>query len=289
MTEISFPPPRDLPSGHLAARKQHLLSEIAREHGSPWRQRSWRPAVVVALVVLALVIAAVAIGGHSLFGLSNHGTRVHAGSSVRRVLSGQVFVRAGLPFDAQRPDSWTRLASRQGIGIYTARTIKGNHLCYYVSHGRYHGKLVLDGFGCAPYAGQQALPERLSKLYGRKGEREVNAWLRNHPFPSPARPVLSMSMGGGEGEYTYLQPVGLAADGVRSIQMLALLDCRPVVTVPVIDNVFIDANAPNIAESFMVARNAGGKIIWHSAPLDPPGSFVRTPLERKLPRDCGFH
>jgi hypothetical protein len=243
---------------------------------------------VIALALLALAIAAVAIAGSSLFGFSNHGTRVHAGPSVRGVLNDHIFIQAGLPSNAQKPHSFKRLALRQGIGIYTARTIKGNHLCYYAGRS-YRGKLSLNGYGCAPYSGELALPGRFWRLYGQKAGREENAWLRNHPFPSPARPVLIMSLGGGEGEYTYLQPVGLAADGVRSIQMLALLDCHPVVTVPVINNVFIYANAPNVAESFMVARNASGKVIWHSAPLDPPDAFVRTPLDRKLPRDCGFH
>jgi len=288
VTEISFPPPRDLTAGQLAARKQHLLGEIAREQEGRRLRVPPRPALVIALAVLALAIAAVAIGSHSLFAVSNHCTRVHAGPSVRRVLDGHIFIKAGLPFNAQKPHSFRRLAFRQGIGIYTARTIKGNHLCYYVG-SRYRGKLLLNGFGCTPAVGELALPGRFWAASGRKAQRDEHAWLRNHPFPSPARPVLVMSGGGGEGEYTYLQPVGLAANGVRSIQMLPLLDCHPALTVPVIDNVFIDANAPHVAESFMVARNASGKVIWHSAPLDPPGAFVRTPLDRKVPRDCGFH
>jgi hypothetical protein len=70
MTEISFPPLRDLPSGHLAARKQHLLREIAREQERPrllpsipllQRRRSWRPGVVVVVAVAALAGAGFAI------------------------------------------------------------------------------------------------------------------------------------------------------------------------------------------------------------------------------------
>jgi len=251
------------------------------------RWRSRRGGLVLAIAVLALAGTAVSVASHSLFGLSNHGTRVHAGPAVRGVLNGHVFVQAGVPYNAQRPDSWKRLARRQGIGIYTARTIKGNHLCYYVGR-RYREKLYLDGYGCAPFAGELALPARFWTLSGQKAGRKENAWFRSHPFPSPTRPVLILSLGGGQGEYTYLQPVGLAADGVRSIQMLALLDCHPVVTVPVIDNAFIDANPLHVAESFLVARNANGKVIWHSAPLDPPNAYVRTPLDRKVPRECGF-
>jgi hypothetical protein len=62
--QISFPPLRDLPPGHLAAREQHLLSEIARDQERPHfslltipvfeRRRSWRPVAVVAFAVAAL-------------------------------------------------------------------------------------------------------------------------------------------------------------------------------------------------------------------------------------------
>jgi len=69
--EIPFPPLRDLPSGHLAARERHLLSEIAREQERPRlslpnirvfeRRRSWRPVVVMAVAVAALAGAGIAI------------------------------------------------------------------------------------------------------------------------------------------------------------------------------------------------------------------------------------
>lgn len=68
---LSFPPLRDLPPGHLEARKQHLLSEIAREPGRSRfrlatvsmfdRRRSWRGVLVVAAGVAALAGASVAI------------------------------------------------------------------------------------------------------------------------------------------------------------------------------------------------------------------------------------
>src|SRR3954470_8674850 len=143
MTEISFPPLRDLPSGHLAARRQHLLSEIAREQGKPrlwvptipWfqGQRSWRPIVVIALALLALAIAAVAIAGPSLFGFSNHGERAHANSSVKAYLEGQVFQKLGLATpEAAKPSTLRRLAFRQGIWVYSARKVKDNSLCFYM-------------------------------------------------------------------------------------------------------------------------------------------------------------
>jgi hypothetical protein len=68
---VSFPPLRDLPPGRLEARRQHLLSEIAREPersrlslpAVPLRQRrrSWRPASALAVAVAALAGAGVAI------------------------------------------------------------------------------------------------------------------------------------------------------------------------------------------------------------------------------------
>jgi hypothetical protein len=72
--KIAFPPLRDLPPGHLEARKQHLLSELAwhpqgRRLSLPTiprlqRGRSWRPAMVLA------VAAVVAVAVFGVFGLS---------------------------------------------------------------------------------------------------------------------------------------------------------------------------------------------------------------------------
>jgi len=69
--QISFPPRRDLPPGHLEAREQHLLAEIAREPERSrftlptmlrvGRWRSWKGALVVAVAVAALAGAGVAI------------------------------------------------------------------------------------------------------------------------------------------------------------------------------------------------------------------------------------
>jgi len=62
--QISFPPLRELPAGHREARKQHLLSEIARAP-RPSRlfppSRSWKSVVVVAVLVFMLV-SAVGVG-----------------------------------------------------------------------------------------------------------------------------------------------------------------------------------------------------------------------------------
>jgi hypothetical protein len=332
VTEISFPPPRDLPSGHIAARKQHLLSEIAREQGKPrlwvpripWLQgqRRWRPIVVIALALLAFAIAAVAIAGPSLFGFSNHGHRAHANSSVKAYLEGQVFKKLGLPTpEAAKPNTLRRLAFRQGIWVYSARKVKDNSLCFYMGlhwrrqaqapnvgsqwrkPGQPPGRFQLErGPECSrgPNGGEFALPAGSNFGYGRKAGARAHAWLRAHPFPSPARPILDLSM---VGAVHHKQPgcswcsrvvwpdfgilAGVAADGVRSVQVLSLSDCKPVVTVPVRDNVYIDAQPPQVAAAFLVARDVSGKIIWHSWQLE--NRYAHVPLQRKAaPRHCGF-
>ena len=80
--------------------------------------------------------------------------------------------------------------------------------------------------------------------------------------------------------------MGVAANGVRSIQLLAMSDCHQVVTASVINSAYIDAHSPHVAEAFLVARDASGKVIWHSAPLNTADPRVvprvRTPLDRKV-------
>lgn len=326
MTEISFPPPRDLPSKHLAVQKQHLLDEIAREQGTPrrtWfeRQRPSRPVVIVALALLALAIAAIAVAAPSLFGFSNHGTRAHADSSVRAYLEGQIFKKQGVPTaEAAKPSTLRRLASRQGIWIYSARKVRDNSLCFYMGlhwrkaarnpsvgpqwrkPGQSPGALQLERAGCSRDGGQFALPAGSKFGYGQKGGKRAGAWLRAHPFPSPARPILDLSMVGGvkthRPPFTCCSDVpvvwygfgllaGVAANGVRSVQVLSLADCRPVVTVPVVNNVYIDAQPPQVPAAFLVARNAGGKVVWHSWQLE--NQYTHVPLERTAaPPHCGF-
>ena len=52
-----------------------------------------------------------------------------------------------------------------------------------------------------------------------------------------------------------------------------------VVTAPVINNVYMDLNPPHIEESYVVARNAAGKVIWHK----------QLEQRKKPPRTCGLH
>jgi len=287
--------------------------------------RGWwsgRRALVLVVVLVALVIAAVAIAGPSLFGFSNHGTRARPNSSERGTLEGQIFKKFGIPTpEATKPSTFKRLASRQGIGIYSARKLKDNSLCFYMgmhwrkgaqsptvgphwrTPGQSPGMFRLErGPECSrgPNGGQFALPAGSNFGYGQRASERVSAWLRAHPFPSPARPILDLSMVGAVRSKqlgcSWCSKVvwtdfgilaGVAADGVRSVQVLSLSDCRPVVTVPVINNVYIDAQPPQVAAAFLVARDARGKVIWHSWQLE--NQYTHVPLKpEKAPQHCGF-
>jgi hypothetical protein len=263
---------------------QDVLRRASLSTPRPGRARRFprltpRRIVVAVVVAGALALAAVSIAGSSLFGFSNPGKRVPPAPSIRRALDSQTLRRLGWQF---RVDTFKLLARRQGIGLYTARTKKGDHLCYFRVQGR-----SFPSFDCAPYAGQFLLPQRLAGPDGGKGGvRAQTTWMRTHPFPSPTRPLMDMSALSMKGNFEQL--VGLAADGVRSIQLLALSDCHPIVTVPVINNAYIDPNPTKARAAFLVARNASGKIIWHSAKSYLTSPHERVPLDRTFPRNCGL-
>jgi hypothetical protein len=93
-------------------------------------------------------------------------------------------------------------------------------------------------------------------------------------FPSAAQPVVDMSLyalAPGELGPSIQRLAGVAADGVASVQLLALSDCRVVATAPVIDNVYAEDNLPLIPEAVIVARDASGNAVWHLA-VTPPSS-----------------
>jgi hypothetical protein len=137
-----------------------------------------------------------------------------------------------------RPGSYVKLASRNGIAVYAADRKSQNKLCFY---------------------------------WGEAGNSNISgSCLAPGTFPSPSRPVWDMSS-------IYPPPIpalhyllGVAADGVRSIQLLAGSDCHPVATVAVIDNVYIDVLKPLANEDYIVARDANGKMIWHTHALRGP-------------------
>jgi hypothetical protein len=106
MTDIATPPFRDLPPGHLEARKQHLLNEIARAPERPRRslptiplferRRPWRPAAVVALAVTVTVVL------FSLFGGSGSpGAPSSAAAGVFHRLAGRIAAQPLTPQPGQ--------------------------------------------------------------------------------------------------------------------------------------------------------------------------------------------
>lgn len=225
------------------------------------RGRFTRRRLVAAVVVaLALAVPALAFSGvfSSLFGFSNHGTPVKH-KSLRTL--------HGLHVTGARPDTLVQLAYREGIGVYAAVRKSGlsritpsnrrfySHLCFY-----YGPSAAESSGGCGKPRGTSLSAD----------------------FPSPSDPVWDMSSGFYypiEAKVPAIKTlVGVAADGVHSVQLLALSDCHPVVTVPVIDNVYIAAKPPVTAESYIVARDARGNVLWDTAVA--PGM--------KLP-SCGLH
>lgn len=142
---IAIPPLRDLPPGHLAARKQHLLSEITRAPKRPrlslptiplfQRPRSWRPVVVVAVAVTALAGTGVAIadglGAFNGIGAAQH---PQTGADVidpatRAYMEGgsNMPIIGGLLFDTARVVG--QIPSGQNIYVITT---KSNSLCFVV-------------------------------------------------------------------------------------------------------------------------------------------------------------
>jgi hypothetical protein len=217
--------------------------EVLRRAGIPGGRRRWRPVVVAAVVVAALAAAAVAIADNSLFGFSNHGRPApHNGLGTVKALHAT----------SARPGSFVKLASRTGIAVYAAHRKQTNRLCVFWGGA---GRNPSLGGGCVAPAN----------------------------FPSPSRPVYDVSSFYAPPPYFALHYlIGVAADGVRSVQVLAGPDCHPFVTVPVINNVYIDVlkpvdgvRNPATREDYIVARDAQGKVVWHKQLLQfPPHAAV---------------
>jgi hypothetical protein len=89
-------------------------------------------------------------------------------------------------------------------------------------------------------------------------------------FPSPAQPVVDMSAFVARPpdaiEHASVHRLaGVAADGVSSVEVLALADCRVLAEAPVIDNVYVAANLPTTPAAVIVARDARGTAVWHES------------------------
>jgi hypothetical protein len=206
----------------------------------PRSPRSRRSIVAVLVVVAALAVAsvAIAIANGSLFGIvgiSNPGKPVTGGFDLVHAL----------PAMGAKPGSLVELRASGGYAVYAARERKHHHVCLFFGQAASH-------------------PDASGSCLGIHG-------LRGAAFPSRSLPVWDMSIFGLVIRHgvpllraTPLRFfVGVAADGVRSVQLLATSDCHVVDTAPVINNVYMDVHPPQVPVSYIVARNAAGKIVWH--------------------------
>lgn len=232
-----------IPAGRLSAlangseRETTFARIVARREESRARMRGLpRHMVAAVVVVLALAIPALAFSGalDSLFGFSNHGAPV---TQDDRWILDEVRALTG-----ETPRSVARLASRNGWTFFAART--SADACYFDE----------------PPAGSESdgIPNR------RGGDCKNVAG--DPDFPSPARPIFNMSHYEGpsrKGDMSIITLAGVAADGVATVQVLALSDCHVVATAPALDNVYIADDLPLVPEAQIVARDANGKVVWH--------------------------
>lgn len=219
---------------------------------SPVRSRNLpkRQLIAAAVGVAALALPTLAYSGvlGSLFRLSNHRSSVTQGG-LSRV--------SGFDLSGATHRSLVQLAARDGIGIYAAKTLSGDQ-CYFVGPAQ-QSKLKTEGLG--------------------GGCRSASA---SKAFPSPAQPVVDTSLfalAPGAPGPSVQRLAGVAADGVASIQLLALTDCHVVATAPVTNNVYLADNLPMIPEAQIVARDASGNAVWNEAV---------TPPQRPNANTCGL-
>lgn len=216
------------------------------------RRRQRRRLVAVVVVAVALGVPALAFAGDvgSLFDFSNHGTPVTRGdlSSV-----------TALHFNEVDPRSLVQLRAVGSWAVYDAKTANGN-LCFYEGPANETdpNHVGLSG-GC----------------------------FNSAKFPSPSEPVWDISLyesappaaGATVRGPNIARLAGVAADGVASIQLLALSDCHVVATAPVVDNVYLADNLPLVPEAQIVARDADGNVVWHEAV---------TPASSPYANSCGL-
>lgn len=225
---------------HGRERETTFARIVARRDSPPARRGRLprRRLAVAGAVAVALLVPTFAFSGElgSLFGFSNHGAPVGRGALSRatRVLD----------LTGARPNSLVQLATRDGWAVYADRKANGG-LCFYSGPA---GRTDALGGGCT------------------NGAAAAN-------FPSPSRPIWDMSLfeaaprqpGATVSGPSIARLAGVAADGVASVQLLALADCHVVATAPVSDNAYIAGNLPIVPEAVIVARDAGGNAVWHEA------------------------
>lgn len=221
------------------AEREAIFARIcARRATLPTQRRGLprRSLAMATVAAFALVVPALALSGvlSSLFGFSNQGTPVPQGalSSV-----------TGFNLSGATPGSLVQLAARDGVGVYGAKTPNGG-LCYFVGPA---DKSNVESQGLGGGCMNAAVSAR---------------------FPSTEQPVVDMSLFAlkpGTAGPSVQRLAGVAADGVTSVQVLALSDCHVVATAPVTDNVYVADNLPLIPEAEIVARDASGTAVWHES------------------------
>lgn len=221
--------------------RETIFAEIVGRRGRQTVRHRFLPrrrlaAAVVAAVALAIPALAFSGALDSLFGFSNQGTPVTGddGWIVENVRT----------LTGETPSSVVRLASRDGWTFYEART--SGDVCYYDDpppQSESDGIPNLRGGDCKNVAGDS-------------------------DFPSPTRPIFNASHYlGAPPDMSVITLAGVAADGVASVQLLALADCHVVVSAAVVDNVYVADDLPATPEAEIVARDADGNVVWHQ-PVD---------------------
>jgi hypothetical protein len=222
------PFPRGLTADPLE--RDATLARIRTRRDAPCRSSRRRIAAAVVASV-ALAVPALAFSGtlDSLFGFSNHGTPVRSGDLSHAT--------ATLRLTGARPHTLVQLASRGGWTVYGARTPSGE-LCFYDGPT----KQELGG-GCMNAAASARFPSASDPVY----DMSLFELAPGSPAPSVSRLA------------------GVAADGVASVEVLALDDCRVVARTPVSDNVYLASGLPSTPEAQIVARDSAGTVVWHEA------------------------
>jgi hypothetical protein len=221
--------------------REETFARIAalREARTPCSRRLPRRRIALVVVVaLALAIPALAFSGalDSLFGFSNEGT-----PATQDV---QWIVNSVRKLTGETPGGVVKLASRAGWTFYEART--SHDVCFYEDPPTESTSSGLSlpnirGGDCKNVSGEPDFPSLTQPIYDNSHYLGV----------PPTMNVVTL--------------VGLAADGVASVQVLAASDCHVVATAPVIDNVYLADNLPSVPEAQIVARDAAGRVVWHQA------------------------
>ncbi|HET9115390.1 MAG TPA: hypothetical protein VFN33_04780 [Gaiellaceae bacterium] len=240
MTDIPFPPLRDLPPGHLEARKRHLLDEIAEENG--WlhlslpavRRRSWLAVAVVAAALVGAVGVGIAAGLGAFDGIGAAQHQQSAGDALDPATA--AYVKRSLV----------------GIQLDTARHI---------------GRLP-DGHDVYVITGS------LNDLCVVVGPPNAESWCGQpltdaHPATLATYPISNAA---GTAVISWIT-FGVALDGVTSVsfqptQAAAGGPSGPELTVPVTDNLWTyrtDDKVPPYALQSVAAHFADGRTV-----VEPP-------------------